>query len=262
MTLYDDFQQGINPAWQVDEIGQGHVQPEAGALHLTLPAQDASSYSDAQITDYNPAQRAFSLRPPLRLSVTASSALPAEQLSGTAGFGFWNHPFVPGERGLRVPQALWFFYASPPNDMALAHGIPGHGWKAACFNAQRWQFFALLPTAPLAIPLMHWRAAYHALWPIGQAALGVQEAALDAGLLQQPQRYRLEWLRGRARFFVNDALVLDATTGIPTKPLGFIAWLDNQYAIVTPQGRFGSGFVPVPQPQALVLHEVRIETLR
>jgi hypothetical protein len=28
----------------------------------------------------------------------------------------------------------------------------------------------------------------------------------------------------------------------PTRPLGFVAWLDNQYAIATPQGvlRFGT----------------------
>ena len=48
------------------------------------------------------------------------------ELRGTAGFGFWNHAFVPGERGIRLPQALWFFFSSPPGDIALAKNLPGH----------------------------------------------------------------------------------------------------------------------------------------
>ncbi len=46
----------------------------------------------------------------------------------------------------------------------------------------------------------------------------------------------------------------------PHGPLGFIAWIDNQYAIVTPQGRLGWGIVPNPD-QGLTLTRIRIEAL-
>jgi hypothetical protein len=43
--------------------------------------------------------------------------------------------------------------------------------------------------------------------------------------------------------------------------LGFVAWVDNQYAIVTPQGRFGSGLVEVPETQLLIMERISIEPL-
>jgi hypothetical protein len=41
--------------------------------------------------------------------------------------------------------------------------------------------------------------------------------------------------------------------------MGFIAWIDNQYAVVTPQGKFGWGVVPLPEAQSLLLEHVKIE---
>lgn len=46
----------------------------------------------------------------------------------------------------------------------------------------------------------------------------------------------------------------------PRGPLGFVAWVDNQYAVVTPQGRFGFGLLPLAAPQTLRLAELVIET--
>ena len=105
--------------WNVTQLGNGTVQSQTDGLWLTVPVEFSDYYHDAQISDYDPKIRAFQNRPPLRLTVTVRAE---GEILGTAGFGFWNHMFVPGERGFRIPQAIWFFFGSPPNNIALAKG--------------------------------------------------------------------------------------------------------------------------------------------
>jgi len=236
------------------EQGRGRVVVDAESYRLTVPAADSSTYHNAQITSYT-TRRDILYRAPLRLSLVAQGE---GDWQGTAGFGFWNHPFAPGERGVRLPRALWFFFASAHSDMALAKGVAGHGFKAATFDAIRWPFLALLPAAPIGFLLMRQHALYERLWPIGQRAIGVDEVALDARLLQTQRAYALEWRQDSARFTIDGQTVF-TTRCVPQGPLGFIAWIDNQYAVVTPQGRFGWGLVDVPQPQTLVINQIRIE---
>ncbi len=243
--------------WQTTQLGNGLVRLGESELRLSIPSGSSRHYHDAQISDYSAGSLDFRHRPPLRLTVRARAE---GTIRGTAGFGFWNHPFVPGERGFRLPRAVWFFFASLPNNIRLAQGIAGHGWKAAVLDAQRWQFYALLPVAPLGFLLMRSRALYRCLWPVGQAAIGAGEAALDADLLDDFHSYTIDWLEDRAVFSVDGRAVLEADK-VTGKALGFIAWVDNQYAIVTPQGNFGWGLLDVPQAQALVLRDLEILTL-
>ena len=256
MTIYDNFTTDINPLWHVTEQGSGRVFVESSALHLLKPTHDTNSYHNAQITDYDHS-RSFKFRPPLRLTLTAEAT--TASLTGTAGFGFWNHPFSPTDSHFSLPQALWFFFSSSASNMALAKNGQGYGWKASTFNAKQWAFYTLLPTAPLAIPLMNIPPVYDALWSIGQKAIGVKETLLDSQLLTEKHSYQIDCLPDKVIFRVDGDIVLTSTEGIPNKALGFVAWLDNQYAIVTPQGRFGFGFVDAPQDQRLILHEVKIE---
>lgn len=243
--------------WIISEQGQGRVIRENGVTELRLPKVDASAYHNAQISDYDQ-RRQFRLKPPLRLSLTAHAS--TSDLRGTAGFGFWNHPFAPNERGFRLPQALWFFFSSPPNAMSLAHKMPENGWKAATFNAKRWPFYALIPTSPLAVPLMNIPAAYDVLWPIGQKAIGVSEYHLDKGILEEPHKYEIEWGIDSAAFYLDGKLILESRHAIPENALGFVAWLDNQYAIVSPKGKFGFGLMDIPQEEALFLRDIKIDS--
>src|SRR5438067_11788951 len=81
------------------------------------------------------------------MEVRARSSLPAATatssvestgiLRGTACFGFWNYPFSVRGDILMLPEAIWFFYASPPSDMALVPGIAGWGWKAQVVHTMR-----------------------------------------------------------------------------------------------------------------------------
>ena len=143
--------------------------------------------------------------------------------------------------------------------MALAKDVPGPGWKASTIDATRWQFLALLPTAPVGLLLMHIPALYRRLWPIGQQAIGVSERLLDSTLLLTAHTYTLEWHTYGVIFSIDGQTVHHAHTTL-NGPLGFIAWIDNQYAIVTPQGRFGFGLVNVRNPQSLIIESVQIES--
>jgi len=243
--------------WRATEIGAGSVQQTDVGIRLTLPPAPASAYHDAQISDYSAPRRDFANSPPLRLELRARAE---GDVIGTAGFGFWNQAFVPGERGFRLPQALWFFFGGPPNDIALAKGVAGRGWKAATFNARSWRFRALLPAAPLGFLLMRSQRLYEALWPLAQAAIGVHEAALCPSLLDDFHTYSLDWRADGASFAVDGDVVLRAG-GVPRDRLGFIAWIDNQYAIVTPQGRFGRGLLAIPNAHSLHLSDISISRL-
>jgi hypothetical protein len=248
----------VNPEmWTVTETGNAHVSSETDPIVLrVLPT--ASGYSNAQISSYDPAKRDFREQAPLHLSLRARASDPAA-LRGTAGFGLWNHPFAPGERGLRLPQALWFFFASSDSEMALAQGVAGSGWKAATFNAQRAPFYALLPAALPGFLLMRVPALYRRLWRIGQNAIGVREQALPLELLADWHQYTLIRERERVVFLVDDAVVLESSYALPQQPLGLIAWIDNQYAIITPQGRIGWGVIPIAAEQTLLIRDLELK---
>ena len=129
--------------------------------------------------------------------------------------------------------------------------------KAATFDAHNARFLSLLPAAPIGFLLMRSQRLYDALWGIGQRALGINEAALDPSLLADWHSYSIDWRADGADFAVDGAVVLSAQS-VPSARLGFIAWLDNQYAIVTPQGRFGHGTLAIDRPQSLLLRDIAI----
>jgi hypothetical protein len=111
--------------------------------------------------------------------------------------------------------------------------------------------------APLLIPLMRLPSIYRRVWPRIQARLRIAETAIR-GPLTTWRDYRIEWDARRARFFVDDALILDAPA--PRGPLGVVIWCDNQYMIATPQGRVGHGCLPAAA-QWLELSRLRIAPL-
>jgi hypothetical protein len=207
------------------------------------------------------ARRQFAWRPPLTLHVRARFSHPSGQLRGTAGFGFWNDPFAMiGRRAPALPRALWFFYASHPSDMALALDVPGAGWKAAALDAARLPALLLAPTVPLMIPLMNIDRLYRRLWPRVQRALAVGETLLDdMADMTVWHDYQLAWSESGARFLVDGRLALEVSPA-PRGPLGFVMWLDNQYAIATPQGRFGWGLLETSGPQWMAVEDFSISS--
>jgi hypothetical protein len=234
------------------EQGNAEVRPLGHGRKLSVSPTDAGTYSNAMLTSYRSRQD-FTFEPQTRLELMAHLE---GELQGTAGFGFWNHPYG---LGMRLPRALWFFFSSPQSDMPLAMNVRGHGFKAAVFDAQRWLFYLLLPGAPIGMLLMRVPALYRTLWPVGQRAIGVDELQLDAALLLTPRRYTIDWNSQFVRFMIDHETVF-TTRRVPRGRLGFVAWIDNQYAVVTPQGRFRFGRVDVPERQQLVLSEITLTT--
>ena len=130
--------------------------------------------------------------------------------------------------------------------MKLDLNVPGFGWKAATIDALRWPFFALAPVAPLAIPLMNIPALYHLCWPLAQRAIRVSEALLPASMTDW-HTYELVWQPSAVLFFV-DGQIIHITPSAPRGPLGFVMWLDNQYMVITPWGRFRYGLLGATGP--------------
>lgn len=267
--MFDDFTTALNETyWTLTRMGGATLTSADSVLRMAFPEAQQGTYVDAQIDDYGSRARShFPWRPPLRMEVSARSSLPAATatstpqdpvLQGTAGFGFWNYPFSVRGDILMLPDAIWFFYASPPSNMALVPGIPGWGWKAQVVHSMRpGALAAALPTAlATGWGLLSGETRPAARWL--QRLSGTHEALLTADMTQW-HTYSLEWRAARASFFVDGAPVLHVPNP-PIRPLGFVAWLDNQYAIVTPRGQLHMGTV-ASGPQWFELDRVSITPL-
>jgi len=295
-AVHENFTQELDPRWRKYVVGTGRLEPTDSTLRFVVrpgASTPARTYSDAQIDDYQGLpRRRFPWRPPLRLSVRARFSHPAAAgsctgggLQGTAGFGFWNDPFlmtgVPGARVPTLPRAVWFFYGSPPSNMKLDLQTPGCGWKAATVDALRPAALLLAPSAPLAVLLMNVPLLYRALWPPIQRALKVREAMVNGPdartgvadfdrasgsmsavsapfAMTEWHTYVVDWGVDRACFTVDGTPVL---TGAPSPrgPLGFVMWLDNQYMVAKPWGRLGWGLLDVPDRQWMEVDWLAIE---
>lgn len=254
--LDETFRPRLGRRWRVTQTGGGQLVLGADGLRLALAGATAGRYADAQIDDYaGLARRRFPWQPPLRMAVRARAS---GLLLGTAGFGFWNNPFSPLGGSPALPAAIWFFHAAPPSDMPLALGVPGHGWKAACIDATTPRALAW---APLALPVTlanNLPVLQRRIWPAVQRGLRIAEAPIVPPGTGWGE-YMLEWRADRARFWVDGALVFE-TDRAPRGPLGFVAWLDNQWMVATPRGRFGWGLLDTPA-QWLDVAELAIERL-
>lgn len=256
--------------------GAARMEWSPGALRLAVGPAVAGGYCNAQLDDFARLRpRDYPWRPPLRLRVRARASLPAADaadatgptdgagptLRGTAGFGFWNgSPSIAGG-ALRAPESLWFFAASPPSNMALAPGVPGYGWKAQVVHAQRWG--ALGAIAPLATTALWARLGGDerpaARWL--NRLTGAREALLDSrtASLGEWHDYEIEWLASSARFLVDGRDVLSVASP-PAGPLGFVTWIDTQYAVATPRGELRFGALATDE-QWLDLAEVRVQPM-
>ncbi len=266
--MWDSFTQPtLNTRWTPTCIGGGQLSVTDATLKMSFAGAQQGHYTDAQIDDYAGLSRTrFPWRPPLRMEVRARSSLPAarssqisqQHLCGTAGFGFWNYPFSVRGDILMLPEAIWFFYASPPSNMTLVPGIPGYGWKAQVVHSMRTASLgALLPTT-LSVGWARISGDTQAAAYWLQRISGASETLLSVEMTQW-HTYALEWHSQQARFWVDDGLVLTVANP-PTRPLGFVAWLDNQYAIATPRGVLRFGTV-ASGPQEFALDSIKIEPL-
>src|SRR5690606_6333096 len=184
-------------------------------------------------------------QPPMRMTVTAQASDPADSLRGTAGFGFWNHPLSPTRARLpRLPRAIWFFFGSSPGSLNLSGGNSGTGWQAMTVDLTRPRALALAPLALPVVLLNRLPALYRRVWPPIARVLSVSQTTLDGALLAERHTYEIDWRTDGATFRVDETVV-HTTDLSPSGPVGFVAWIDNQYMRVSPRGDFAWGLLPL-----------------
>lgn len=245
------------------EINGGIVTGER-PMRLLLPPVP-QGYADAQINDYGPdgakmkwSRGHFPWRPGVKLSLSARFSHPVAELAGTAGFGFWNAPFGdPSIRWPALPQATWFFYASPATNLPLALSGPGRGWFASTLDATTASALALAPFAPMVLLLHQSARLRRRIWPAVRRRLRISYAQIAADITDW-HTYELHWLPHGCRFYVDGRTVLQ-TPFTPRGPLGFVCWLDNQYMVVTIRGRVSWGVLSTQQTQWLEVADLNLE---
>ncbi|MEJ5241064.1 MAG: hypothetical protein WHS87_07685 [Anaerolineales bacterium] len=210
---------------------------------LELEAGSGQTYHLAQLDDYAELRRKnFRHSPPLRLGLRARVS--HEAIPGTWGFGLWNDPFgfslgFGGSpfRFPALPQAAWFFHASPENYLSFRDDLPARGFLAQVFAGHfGWNTLwaiGLFPFAP--------RKARR------QLAHSIDEAAQHISChVTEWHAYALTWQPHRVQFEL-DGRVIFSTPFAPRPPLGVVIWMDNQYAAFPPDGKMRSGLLPLPQ---------------
>ena len=260
-NVYAQFAGGLSPYWRQTTSGSAFLQARESGLLLGNHRASSHVYTNAQIDDYRTLPRPdFPWRPPLRLSVRARFSHNSGQLTGTAGFGFWNDPLrMTGLRRLALPQALWFFYAGADADMRLTLDQPGWGWKASVIDTLTGRFLANAPLFALASPLLRAPRLYRRLWPSVQKAAGIAERLLPAAM-ENWHVYTIDWQRARVRFYLNGGLLLESTRS-PAGPLGLVIWMDNQFLQFAPWGHFRWGLAPKEEVQWLEIDWLAVESV-
>ena len=218
---------------------------------LEIPPGPAGEYRLAQVDDYRTVPRArFPHHPPFDLRLRARVSAP--DLPGTWGFGLWNDPFSlslgfggGARRFPALPNAAWFFYASPENHLSFRDDLPGHGLLAQTFRSPNLPGWVLAPAA-LALPLLVWKATARPLR--GMASRLIREDAVRLNI--DPcawHTYTLGWQARQVIFTVNGRTV-QRTAVSPRGPLGLVIWIDNQYAALPPAGGLKFGTLANPGP--------------
>jgi hypothetical protein len=216
---------------------------------LEIPAGKHGTYRLAQLDDYTALSRKhFQHSPPWTLSLQAR--ISSSNLPGTWGFGLWNDPFgfSLGFGGIAgrfpvLPNAAWFFHASPLNWLSFRNGIPAHGFFAGTIRSPRLPSLLLAP-ALLALPLFALRPISRLMRKVaGQTVL--QDSTTISTDVTRWHEYRITWLHELCEFKIDNETIVKTSIS-PHPPLGLVLWVDNQYAAWTPEGRLGYGMLDNP----------------
>ena len=233
------------------------ITPIPSGWRLTIPSGPASGYRLSQLDDHaHIARRNYSYYPPFSLELRARVS--SASVPGTWGFGLWNDPFGfsfgPEDSFFRppaLPNALWFFYASPKNYLSFRDDRPAQGFLAQVFRSPR--FHSSLIAAGLVLPFSRKKTRQLLSRVIDEDSATV---SVDA---TQWHRYRFEWSPNRSAFWVDEALVLESPVS-PHPPLGLVIWIDNQYAAFTPQGKLSWGLEENSKSEWLEIEDIQTKT--
>jgi hypothetical protein len=246
-----DVHTSQTPTARVEKLGEG-------AWHLEIPVSSRGGYRLSQLDDHGSLRRGnFHWKPPLKLSLQARVSV--QDLPGTWGFGLWNDPFsfLLGSDGMvprfpALPDAVWFFYASPQNYLSFRDDLPAQGFLAATFKSKKIRALWLTLASPTLVLTMIPGAAQLVRRLLRRIIQ--QEAALIHTNVTEWHTYKLDWESSQVRFSLDGAAILQ-TNIAPNGPLSLVLWIDNQYAALPPKGRLRYGTLPNPDPAWLEIRE-------
>lgn len=244
--------------WTIYTVGQGQAEATADALRLSLVDVTADALADAQVDDYHGRERAaFRWRPPLRLTVRARWSRPASALRGTTGFGFWNDPLDGKRRFVAAPSYVWFFHSSRPSRVGREDDATDSGLVAETMRGMRVPRVAIVAgNLALRLPGVERLATR-----FGARRAAPSEVTMPVDLdLTTWHDFGIDWRRDGVTFLVDGAPVASMPSDrTPRGPLGFVAWIDNQWLEVETGGRDRFGRLDAPGHQSLELGRVTIE---
>ncbi len=247
-----------------------HVSQSAGAQvsllgencwRLGIAASSKPAYRLAQLDDNAQLRRShFKWQRPLTLSLQAR--LSAENIPGTWGFGFWNDPFSfllgSDRQKMRLPtlpDAAWFFHASPHNYLSFRDDLPASGFLAATFSSKKVPLALLALASPLLGLTLLPQTVNLARRMLRRE---VQQSATSIHLdITEWHSYTLEWQSGQVRFSL-DGKEAAHTDIVPHAPLSLVIWIDNQYAALPPGGRVRYGSLPNPEPAWMEVRQIEL----
>lgn len=217
------------------------------------PSTRLQRYRLAQLDDYTNLSRPKFPHHTLTLSLRACASSAAAP--GTWGFGLWNDPFgfSPGFGGNpfrlpALPNAAWFFHASPENYLSFRDDEPAAGFLAQTFRSV--SYHPMLLPAVLTFPFSGKTARRLLQRVIAEAAI-----RLDVDVTRW-HKYKIAWSQTGVGFEVDDVRVFETAIS-PRGPLGLVIWIDNQYAAFRPDGRVEFGVLE-GREEWIKVHEISI----
>jgi hypothetical protein len=216
---------------------------------LEIPIGGNGSYRVAQLDDCATLSRRHFLHAP-SWTLSLHARVSASNLPGTWGFGLWNDPFgfslgFGGTEGRLpvLPNAAWFFSASPPNWLSLRDEIPAHGFFAGTITSP-WVPSLLLAPVLLALPFLALRPISRFLRKMASKIIRQDAKTINVDVIKW-HNYSIQWLYDFVEFRIDGETILKTSIS-PIPPLGLVLWIDNQFATWTSEGRLGYGTLDNP----------------
>jgi len=230
-------------------VNGGRIERTPKGFRLIIPPTDANAYVDAQLDDYgHELPRHFSNRTPQHIQLRARFS--HQDIKGTAGFGFWNHPFSREGRVIDSPCNVWFFYSSPESHLRVARGLPGNGFKASMLYAGRTPKAIVTLGSALLNLLLRIPVVSSLTMSLARSVVNANEAPIVLDMTQWHE-FDIRWVKDRVTFSIDGREVLH-TTHSPQIALGFAVWIDN-YRASAGEDIFEFAYVDVCEEQWLEL---------
>jgi hypothetical protein len=243
----------------------GHVAiSDKYATRFTIPSGESGVYRVAQLDDYsNLSRKNFTHSHPISFALNARVS--ASHLPGTWGFGFWNDPFALGigvkGSGIRLPalpQAAWFFYGSPQNDLSFQSKTAANGLFAGVFSSAGVPSL-LLPLALPGILLLPIKPAARLIRRLASRFIHDEYRSLGIDPTEW-HSYQVDWLCQSVQFRVDNLVVFSSRLN-PWPPMGLVIWIDNQYAAFSADGKVRFGMEANPEPAWMEINNVVVSKL-